>query len=97
MDIISSGLNGPSAKVPSTSNETTFPTPSLQLRHLELAAELRVIIAEKSERYRGMRDYDEIVNDPDILNSALFHLSSMTVDEAEVFVSNVRLKHLFEG
>lgn len=96
------GANGPSANVPSMSNETVLSTSSLQRKktHEEWAYELRKLIAEKyaNSTIRGIFDqgyYDTIMSDDELLNGIKKKFHTMTLRDVEVFVEEYRLNMLF--
>lgn len=95
------GANGPSANVPSMSNETVLSTSSLQRKktHEEWAYEFRKLIAERySVDSRGVFDhhyYSDVTSDYYLLEAIRKKFHTMTLQEVEVCVESFRLNMLF--
>ena len=96
------GANGPSANVPSMSNETILSTSSLQRKktHTEWAYELRKLIAERyaNGTSRVIFDqgyYDIIMSDDELLSGIKNKFHTMTLQDVEIFVEGYKLNMLF--
>jgi len=96
---MSSGLNGPSANVPSISNETV-PTPSLQPSLEALTEELVELMLFRTNMGSNEYPFDKEMYEPNFRRAASKTLSEIIdrqgVDHAVNFIAKVRVLYLFD-
>lgn len=97
MDRMSSGLNGPSANVPSISNETV-PTPSLQ-QLIEEFVELMARKISSNNLFDHQKHCEFLVSSDHLFSAAKAKLTPLMesggIDSAVEFVEEFRLHMLF--